>query len=232
MREIVLDTETTGLNPFDTPAHRIVEIGAVELWNQVPTGNTYHQYINPERDMPAEALAVHGISEAFLADKPRFADIAQGFLDFITDARLIIHNASFDMRFLNAELSWLGLPSLSDERAIDTLLIARRRFPGSPASLDALCRRFGIDNSNRTLHGALLDSEILAEVYLELTGGRQADFGLGAAQTATKADGQKADWRPQPRPAPLASRLTEAERAAHAAMVAELGSGAIWSKIG
>jgi DNA polymerase-3 subunit epsilon len=230
MREIVLDTETTGLDPFDTPAHRIVEIGAVELWNQVPTGNTYHQYINPERDMPAEAFAVHGISEAFLADKPRFGDIAQGFLDFLADARLIIHNASFDMRFLNAELSWLGLPALSDQRAIDTLLIARRRFPGSPASLDALCRRFGIDNSNRTLHGALLDSEILAEVYLELTGGRQADFGLGAAQSTIKTAGQKADWRPQPRPTPLSSRLTEEERAAHAAMVADLGAGAIWSK--
>jgi len=230
MREIVLDTETTGLDPFDTPAHRIVEIGAVELWNQVPTGNTFHQYINPDRDMPAEAFAVHGISEAFLADKPRFSDIAQGFLEFIADAQLIIHNASFDMRFINAELSWLGLTALPEQRAIDTLLIARRRFPGSPASLDALCRRFGIDNSNRTLHGALLDSEILAEVYLELTGGRQADFGLGVAQSTIKASGQKADWRPQPRPRPLSSRLTEEERAAHMAMVAELGAGAIWSK--
>ncbi len=230
MREIVLDTETTGLDPFDTPAHRIVEIGAVELWNQVPTGNTYHQYINPERDMPAEAFAVHGISVEFLADKPRFTDIAQGFLAFIADARLIIHNASFDMRFLNAELSWLGLPVLADQRAIDTLMIARRKFPGSPASLDALCRRFGIDNSNRTLHGALLDSEILAEVYLELTGGRQADFSLGGAQNADKGAGQTVDWRPQPRPARLPSRLTEDERAAHAAMVADLGAGAIWSK--
>lgn len=230
MREIVLDTETTGLDPFDTPAHRIVEIGAVELWNQVPTGNTYHQYINPDRDMPAEAFAVHGISVDFLFDKPRFSQIAQGFLEFIADARLIIHNASFDMRFLNAELSWLGLPVLDDHRAIDTLMIARRKFPGSPASLDALCRRFGIDNSNRTLHGALLDSEILAEVYLELTGGRQAGFSLGAAQNRDKGTGQKADWRPKPRPVPLPTRLTEEERAAHTAMVAELGAGAIWSK--
>lgn len=230
MREIVLDTETTGLDPFDTPAHRIVEIGAVELWNQVPTGNTYHQYINPDRDMPAEAFAVHGISVDFLFDKPRFSQIAQGFLEFIADARLIIHNASFDMRFLNAELSWLGLPVLDDHRAIDTLMIARRKFPGSPASLDALCRRFGIDNSNRTLHGALLDSEILAEVYLELTGGRQAGFSLGATQNRDKGTGQKADWRPKPRPVPLPTRLTEEERAAHTAMVAELGAGAIWSK--
>lgn len=230
MREIVLDTETTGLDPFDTPAHRIVEIGAVELWNQVPTGKTYHQYINPDRDMPAEAFAVHGISEAFLSDKPRFGDIAQAFLDFVADARLVIHNASFDMRFLNAELSWLGLAPLPDDRALDTLLIARRRFPGSPASLDALCRRFGIDNSNRTLHGALLDSEILAEVYLELTGGRQADFGLGADQANTRSSTVESTWRPQPRKVPLPSRLTDEERTAHAAMVAELGEGALWVK--
>lgn len=230
MREIVLDTETTGLDPFDTPAHRIVEIGAVELWNQVPTGKTYHQYINPDRDMPAEAFAVHGISEAFLSDKPRFGDIAQAFLEFVADARLVIHNASFDMRFLNAELSWLGLAPLPDDRALDTLMIARRRFPGSPASLDALCRRFGIDNSNRTLHGALLDSEILAEVYLELTGGRQADFGLGADQANTRSQTSESVWRPQPRKAPLPSRLTDAERTAHAAMVAELGEGALWVK--
>lgn len=230
MREIVLDTETTGLNPFDTPAHRIVEIGAVELWNQVPTGQTYHQYIHPERDMPAEAFAVHGISEVFLADKPRFADIVEGFLDFIGDARLVIHNASFDMRFLNAELEWSGRPLLADDRALDTLLIARRRFPGSPASLDALCRRFGIDNSNRTLHGALLDSEILAEVYLELTGGRQADFGLGTQQTTISGAADDANWRPTSRPTPLPPRLTKAERAAHDAMIAEMGGAALWLK--
>ncbi|MEY3003781.1 MAG: hypothetical protein RLZZ491_957 [Pseudomonadota bacterium] len=230
MREIVLDTETTGLDPFDTPAHRIVEIGAVELWNQVPTGNTYHQYIHPDRDMPPEAFAVHGISMEFLADKPRFSQIAQGFLDFVADAPLVIHNASFDMRFLNAELSWLGLPTLPEQRAIDTLLIARRRFPGSPASLDALCRRFGIDNSNRTLHGALLDSEILAEVYLELTGGRQADFGLGPAQTSPSRRAEPTAWRPRPRAKPLPSRLTDAERAAHDAFVADLGTNAVWSR--
>ena len=234
MREIVLDTETTGLDPFDTPIHRIVEIGAVELWNQVPTGNTYHQYINPDRDMPTEAFAVHGIGMDFLANKPRFAEIAAAFLDFIGDARLVINNASFDMRFLNAELEWARLPRLPDDRGLDTLQIARRRFPGSPASLDALCRRFGIDNANRTLHGALLDSEILAEVYLELTGGRQKGLALtGDPGTARQAsDSGAGPWRPRPRPVPLPSRLTEAERAAHAAMVAELGDGAIWAKRG
>jgi DNA polymerase III subunit epsilon len=232
MREIVLDTETTGLDPFDTPAHRIVEIGAVELWNQVPTGNTYHQYINPERDMPAEAFAVHGIGEEFLADKPRFAQIARAFVDFIGDAKLVIHNASFDMKFLNAELEWCGFSPLPSDRAIDTLMIARRKFPGSPASLDALCRRFGIDNSNRTLHGALLDSEILADVYLELTGGRQPDFALSAqsGQGAAQARADGAEWRPRPRPTPLPSRVSEEDRAAHAAFVAELGGGAIWSR--
>ena len=232
MREIVLDTETTGLDPHDTPAHRIVEIGAVELWNQVPTGKTYHQYINPDRDMPAEAFAVHGIGEDFLADKPRFAEIAQAFVDFIGDARLVIHNAAFDMRFLNAELGWCGFPPIPNERAVDTLMMARRRFPGSPASLDALCRRFGIDNSNRTLHGALLDSEILADVYLELTGGRQPDFALSAQNARSSADTPAAgsDWRPRPRPAPLPSRLTDEDRAAHAAFVAELGNGAVWSR--
>lgn len=231
MREIVLDTETTGLDPFDTPPHRIVEIGAVELWNQVPTGQTYHQYINPQRDMPAEAFAVHGISDAFLADKPPFTDIAQGFLDFIGDARLVIHNASFDMRFLNAELTWVGLPTLPDDRALDTLLIARRRFPGSPASLDALCRRFGIDNSNRTLHGALLDSEILAEVYLELAGGRQAGFSLGTDQANDRTASAAGTWRPQPRSTALPPRLTETERAAHRAMIAEMGEAALWNKL-
>ena len=228
MREIVLDTETTGLDPFDTPPHRVVEIGAVELWNQVPTGNTYHQYINPERDMPAEAFAVHGIGAQFLADKPRFADIAAAFLDFVGDSKLVIHNAGFDMRFLNAELQWANLSPLGEGQAIDTLAIARRRFPGSPASLDALCRRFAIDNSTRTLHGALLDSEILADVYLELTGGRQPDFALATARETGPADATGTDWRPAPRRAPLPPRLTEEERSAHVALVAELGEGALW----
>ena len=158
MREIVLDTETTGLEPIQ--GDRIVEIGAVELFNHLPTGRTYHQYINPQRPMPQEAFAVHGLGDDFLRDKPVFKAIGRAFLDFIEDAPLVIHNAAFDMKFLNAELGWAGLPALGADRALDTLMIARKRFPGSPASLDALCRRFGIDNSAREKHGALLDSEI------------------------------------------------------------------------
>ncbi|CCQ75626.1 DNA polymerase III subunit epsilon [Magnetospira sp. QH-2] len=175
MREIVLDTETTGLSPKGDPpnAHRIVEIGCVELVNHVTTGKTYHQYINPERDMPVEAFNVHGLSEEYLADFPVFADVAQAFLDFIGDDRLIIHNAGFDMGFINAELVRAGRSALPMERAVDTVVMARKKFPGAQANLDALCRRFDIDNSNRTYHGALLDSELLAEVYLELIGGRQ-----------------------------------------------------------
>ncbi|GAA5076180.1 DNA polymerase III subunit epsilon [Roseibacterium beibuensis] len=230
MREIVLDTETTGLDPFDTPRHRIVEIGAVELWNQVPTGQTYHQYINPERDMPQEAFDVHGLGNEFLSDKPVFKLIAQEFRDFVGDAKMVIHNASFDMRFLNAELEWAGLPTLPSEQAIDTLLIARKRFPGSPASLDALCRRFGIDNSMREKHGALLDSEILAEVYLELTGGKQPDFALAPTERRQKQSATDETWRPRPRPTPLPSKLTEEERMAHAEFVGELGEAAIWAR--
>ena len=154
MREIVLDTETTGFNPNE--GDRIVEIGAVELYNHMPTGRTYHQYINPERSMPQEAFEVHGLGDDFLRDKPVFAKIAQDFVTFVGDAKLVIHNAAFDMKFINAELRWMGRPTLPDSQALDTLAIARKKFPGSPASLDALCRRFGIDNSSRTLHGALL----------------------------------------------------------------------------
>ncbi|MGB7270853.1 MAG: DNA polymerase III subunit epsilon, partial [Albidovulum sp.] len=170
MREIVLDTETTGFEPSE--GHRIVEIGAIELLNHMPTGRIYHQYISPEREMPKEAFEVHGLGDEFLRDKPRFAQVGAAFLDFIgADSRLVIHNASFDMKFLNAELGWANLPVIPMDRALDTVGLARRKFPGSPASLDALCRRFGIDNSARDKHGALLDSELLAEVYLELIGG-------------------------------------------------------------
>ncbi|MBT0957700.1 DNA polymerase III subunit epsilon [Alphaproteobacteria bacterium KMM 3653] len=228
MREIVMDTETTGLDPYD--GHRIVEIGGVELIGHMPTGRTYHQYINPKRSMPKEAFDVHGISEEFLADKPLFEDIAQEFLDFCGDATLVIHNASFDMKFLNAELEWCKKPLLPMDQALDTLAIARRRFPGSPASLDALCRRFGIDNSNRELHGALLDSEILADVYLELIGGRQPGLVLDGAQQVTKVSGDTDSWRPEPRPNPLPSRLSEKEKAAHAAFVETLGEDALWAK--
>ncbi len=228
MRQIVLDTETTGINPFDEPRNRIVEIGAVEIFNMVPTGKVYHQYIHPERDMPKEAFEVHGISEEFLADKPRFAAIAQEFLDFVGDAQMVIHNAEFDMRFLNAELEWANMPTLPFDQALDTLKIARRKFPGSPANLDALSRRFGIDISAREKHGALLDSEILAEVYLELMGGKQS----GLALTQMKDDrtkGEKSDnWRPRPRPTSLAALLSDSEKTAHAAFVDDLGENAIW----
>jgi len=226
MREIVLDTETTGFDP--ETGDRIVEIGAVELHQHLPTGNTYHQYINPERSMPQEAFEVHGLGDDFLRDKPKFEDIGRAFLDFVGDAKLVIHNATFDMKFLNAELDWMGLPQLPWERAIDTLAIARKRFPGSPASLDALCRRFGIDNSARTLHGALLDSEILAEVYLELIGGRQPDFGL--SESAANSGSEQGAWRPSPRPHALPPRITDAENAAHKAFIEQLGEKALWSQ--
>ncbi len=230
MREIVMDTETTGLDP--NTGDRIVEIGGVELLNHMPTGRTYHQYINPERSMPQEAFEVHGLGDDFLRDKPVFKSIAQEFLNFVGDAKLVIHNASFDMKFINAELGWLNIRPLPYDQAIDTLEIARRKFPGSPASLDALCRRFGIDNSSRTLHGALLDSEILAEVYLELIGGRQPDFGLSSTVARTDGGGSSVieEWRPQKRPNPLPSRITNDERAAHAAFVEKLGDGALWQK--
>lgn len=229
MREIVLDTETTGFDP--ETGDRIVEIGAVELWNHLATGKTYHQYINPERSMPNEAFQVHGLGDDFLRDKPVFADIAQDFVDFIADSKLVIHNAAFDIKFLNAELKWVKKSPIPWEQAIDTLAIARRRFPGSPASLDALCRRFNIDNTSRTLHGALLDSEILAEVYLELVGGKQPDFGLRMSQGSSSGDhGSPEAWRPRPRPIALASRITDQEKAAHQDFVKSLGDAALWKK--
>lgn len=228
MREIVLDTETTGFEPEQ--GDRIVEIGAVELYNHVPTGKTYHQYINPERAMPKEAFEVHGLGDDFLRDKPLFIDIAQAFVDFVGDARLVIHNATFDMKFINAELCWVKRPAIPFERAVDTLAIARRKFPGSPASLDALCRRFGIDNSARTLHGALLDSEILAEVYLELIGGKQPNFSLSVSHASSGNGRDDSAWRPQARPTPLPSRLSETEKAAHAAFVDALGDNALWKR--
>src|SRR6056300_1578331 len=230
MREIVLDTETTGFDPES--GDRIVEIGAVELWNHVATGKTYHQYINPKRAMPEEAFKVHGLGDEFLRDKPVFAAIVQDFVDFIGDAKLVIHNAAFDVKFLNAELKWVNRPQIPWEQAIDTLAIARQKFPGSPASLDALCRRFNIDNSSRSLHGALLDSEILAEVYLELIGGRQPDFGLSQTGGQSRSGGARfaGEWRPSKRPTPLPSLLSDTEKAAHAAFVEKLGENAIWKK--
>jgi DNA polymerase-3 subunit epsilon len=227
MREIALDTETTGLDP--ATGDRVVEIGAVELFNQMPTGRSYHQYLNPDRSMPREAFEVHGLSDDFLRDKPRFRDVAGAFLDFIGDATLVIHNAPFDMKFLNHELTFAGHPALPMSRALDTVLLARQKYPGSPASLDALCRRFGVDNTMREKHGALLDSEILAEVYLELIGGRQPDLTLNPVHS-TSAAARDAVWRPKPRPTPLPTRLTADEAAAHQAYVTKLGASALWKK--
>ncbi len=230
MREIVLDTETTGLDPFQ--GDRIVEIGCVELLNHMPTGRTYHQYINPERSMPQEAFEVHGLGDEFLADKPKFAQIVDAFLDFIAGDRLVIHNASFDMKFLNAELVRAKRRELPRDQALDTLMIARKRYPGAGNSLDALCRRFGVDNSGRELHGALLDCELLAGVYLELCGGRQPDFGLGASPaTSAGADtAPGAEWTPPKRKTPLSPLLTAEEKAAHGAFVAELGDASLWRR--
>lgn len=226
MREIVLDTETTGFDP--NSGDRIVEIGCVELNGHVATGRTFHKYINPQRDMPEDAFKVHGLSTEFLRDKPLFAEIVDEFLEFVGQDKMVIHNASFDMKFLNAELSWVKKPILPMDQAIDSLEIARKKFPGSPASLDALCRRFSIDNSNRTLHGALLDSEILAEVYLELIGGRQPDFGLS---TTTQSNGPDTgnDWKPTARPNKLVARISNEEAAAHAAFVGKLKDGGFWN---
>lgn len=223
MREIVLDTETTGLDPLT--GDRVVEIGCVELLNRIPTGQSYHVYINPERDMPEGAFRVHGLSSEFLSDKPKFAEIADDFLAFIDEDALVIHNAAFDVGFLDAELAKVGKPRIGRERVVDTLMLARRKNPGGSNSLDALCARYGIDNSKRTKHGALLDSEILAEVYLELLGGRQATLGL------SHLAGRAAAQRGQPaavRKIPLAPRLTEADLAAHAAFVATLGAAPLW----
>ena len=227
MREIVLDTETTGFDPAE--GDRIVEIGAVELRGHMPTGRTFWRYLDPEREMSQGAFEVHGLSTEFLRGKPKFAEVAAEFLEFVGDAKLVIHNAAFDIKFLDAELGWAGLPPLTMERAIDTLAIARRKFPGSPASLDALCRRFGVDNSAREKHGALLDSEILAEVYLELIGGRQPGMALEMRRARAETGGP---WRPMPRPEPLPERLTHEERAAHAAFVEGLGEGALWRRMG
>jgi DNA polymerase-3 subunit epsilon len=227
MREIVFDTETTGL---DSREDRIIEIGGIELDNRFPTGRSFHVYINPQgRAVHPDALAVHGISDAQLADKPVFAQIVEDFRTFVGDARLVAHNAGFDMGFVNAEFARLGLPPVPADRVVDTLALARRKHPMGPNSLDALCRRYGIDNSRRTKHGALLDSELLAEVYIELVGGKQAALVLEtyAVDTAVISVSEGA-VSVRVRPAPLPSRLSAAEREAHAAMVARLGEKAIW----
>lgn len=228
MREIVLDTETTGLDP--KTGDRIVEIGCVELVNHITTGQTFHVYINPERSMPKAAFDVHGLSDEFLKDKPVFAAIAADFARFIEDARLVIHNATFDIGFINAEFARLGLPPVPPERVVDTLALAKRRHPAGPNSLDALCNRYGIDNSRRTRHGALLDSELLAEVYVELIGGRQAALGLATGPRDGGRDSAGSYRAARPRPVPLPPRITAEEIAAHEAFVAKLGDGAVWKK--
>jgi DNA polymerase III subunit epsilon len=226
MREVVLDTETTGTDVG--ACDRIVEIGAVELINHIPTGRSFHAYVNPQRSMPQGAFAVHGLSDAFLADKPRFAAVAGEFEEFIEDSRLVIHNAAFDIAFLNAELGRIGRPALGMGRVLDTLTMARRKHPGAPASLDALCARYGIDNSRRTKHGALLDAEILAEVYIELIGGKQADLGLAIVRPETMPGAQAIEFRRRETRI-IVTRLSETERSAHAAFVATLGPNALWN---
>ncbi len=226
MREIVLDTETTGLDP--NKGDRLVEIGCIELLNRIPTGATFHAYLNPDRDMPAEAFAIHGLSIEFLKTHKRFADVVDDFLAFIgTDAPLVIHNASFDHGFLCAELKRLDRALISRDRLVDTLALARRKHSAGPYNLDALCGKYGIDNSRRTKHGALLDAEILAEVYLELIGGRQAQLGL-AESTGTRTISIDGVAAVRARPAPLTSPLSDADRAAHAQFIATLGDNAIW----
>ncbi len=229
MREIVLDTETTGLEP--SQGHRIIEIGCIELKNRTPTGGRYHTYLNPERDVPEESQRITNLSTEFLLDKPLFADAVDAFLEFIGDSPLVIHNAEFDLKFLNAELGRANKPKLGPGRAIDTMLIARRKFPGSPASLDALCRRFDISLEERKSkgHGALLDVELLAQVYLELSGGRQPGLELMATDGAAGGRAAAGAHKPLPlRAQPLPSRLTDDERAHHEAAVASLGASAIW----
>jgi DNA polymerase-3 subunit epsilon len=224
VREIVLDTETTGLDPAQ--GHRIVEIGCVETRHHIATGETFHAYINPERDMPVEAFNVHGLSEEFLSDKPVFAGVVEDFLAFVGNDQLVIHNAEFDMRFLNAELRKLGRPLIDRARAVDTVALARRKFPGAQVNLDALCRRFDIDLSRREKHGALLDAELLSEVYLQLRGGRQPGLELAAEAEAARTEAA-ATTRRQARPArPHAA--TPEELAAHAVLVESLADP-VWS---
>jgi len=228
MRELVVDTETTGLDPV--AGHRVVELACVELVNHLPTGRSFQSYLNPQRDMPTDAFAVHGLSAEFLADKPVFGSVAAGFLEFIAGDPLVIHNAEFDLKFLNAELGLAGHAALPFTRVVDTLALARRRFPGAPASLDALCKRFEIDNAHREKHGALLDAELLAQVYIELIGGRQPGLELtavaavAAGGAAAPGPAQRRGTRPPRSHAPSTEEL-----AAHEAFVAALGD-AIWRK--
>lgn len=224
MREIVLDTETTGLDPLN--GDRLVEIGCIELVNRIPSGQTFHVYLNPERNMPAEAFAIHGLSDEFLKDKPRFAAVADEFIGFLGDAPLVIHNAGFDIGFLNAELERAGRPLIGRERLVDTLLLARRKHAGASNRLDDLCVRYAIDHSRRAKHGALLDAELLAEIYVELIGARQAQLVL--SQTAAPILVPGAPIVIRERPAPLVPRISAADQEAHRQFIASLGEAAIW----
>jgi DNA polymerase-3 subunit epsilon len=227
MREIVLDTETTGLDPLR--GDRLVEVGCVELFNRMPTGQSFHRYMNPERDMPAEAFAVHGLSTEFLASKPLFTEVVEEFLAFIGDAPLVIHNASFDISFINAELDRIKRVAIPRDRLVDTLLLARRKHPGVSNRLDDLCSRYAIDNSRRTKHGALLDAELLAEVYIDLIGARQSQLIL-ASETRESRNERTGDTPRRQRETPLMPRVTDADREAHRAFVATLGDKPIWNE--
>jgi DNA polymerase-3 subunit epsilon len=224
LREIVFDTETTGLDPYQ--GHRLIEIGCIELINRIPTGQIFHRYVNPQRDIPAEAFAVHGLSAEFLSDKPLFGEIAGELVDFFDDARLVAHNAAFDLGFINAELERVDRKAIPRARLVDTLLLARRKYPGAQNRLDDLCQRFRIDNSRRQKHGALLDAELLAEVYLELIEARQAQLGLEVARSRQPV--AQADNAPRVRSVALLPRLSAEDRAAHRAFVETLGPKAIW----
>jgi DNA polymerase-3 subunit epsilon len=225
LREIVIDTETTGLDAAN--GDRLIEVGCIEIVNRIPTGREFHRYINPQRDIHRDAVAVHGLTREFLGDKPLFKDIADDFLAFIGDAPLVAHNASFDVAFLNSELERAARPLLTFDRVVDTLSLARRRHPAGPNTLDALCKRYGIDNSERTKHGALVDSLLLANVYVELLGERQATLGLGG-QGGAEANAQVRFAPARPRPQPLPSRLTAEAEDAHRAFVKTLGANALW----
>jgi len=227
MREIVLDTETTGLDPLR--GDRLVEIGCLEIYNRMPTGQTFHVYINPERDVPAEAFAVHGLSTEFLVAKPLFHEVVEEFLAFIADAPLVIHNASFDISFINSELDRIKRQVISRDRLVDTLLLARRKHPGVSNRLDDLCSRYSIDNSRRTKHGALLDAELLAEVYIDLIGARQSQLIL-ASETRDMRAGGPGEMPRRQRETPLAPRVTEEDRIAHRTFVATLGDKPIWNE--
>lgn len=227
-REIVFDTETTGLDP--ARGDRLIEIGCIEVINRIPTGREFHHYLNPERDVHPDAVAVHGLTLEFLKDKPLFIEVAQPFLDFIGDAPLVAHNGTFDLGFINAELARLQKPVLPPHRIVDTLQIARRKHPAGPNSLDALCKRYGIDNTKRTKHGALMDAALLAQVYVELLGERQATLGLAEKGSAQARAATRSGGKAAPRPEPLPPRVTPEQVEAHRVFVGTLGADAVWLK--